>query len=144
MPPVNEMLEWRGQTMVGSGGDKIGKIEEIYLDTETEQPEWALVQHRPVRLGGLIRAARRRELAGRQRAGPFEKAQIKDAPKLEPDGQLSHQDESALYSHYGLDYGESRSGSGLPRASAPPPCTDTPTRAAWSATTSAAARPTTR
>ena len=33
---------------------------------------------------------------------------------MDADGELSQEDESALYSHYGLDYGESRSDSGLP------------------------------
>jgi uncharacterized protein (TIGR02271 family) len=113
MPPVNEVLEWRGQTMVGSGGDKIGKIEEIYLDTQTEQPEWAVVH-----TGLFGSAASFVPIANATSQGgdvqvPFEKAHVKDAPKVEPDGALSEEDESALYSHYGLDYGDQRSGSGL-------------------------------
>ena len=35
---------------------------------------------------------------------PFEKEQVKDAPKLEPNGQLSRREESELYAHYGIDY----------------------------------------
>ena len=118
MPPVNEVLEWRGQTMVDSGGDKIGKIEEIYLDTETERPEWALVHT------GLFGSASSFVPIGNATTHdgdvqvPFEKAQVKDAPKLEADGQLSQQDESALYSHYGMDYSEAGSGSGLPEGDA--------------------------
>jgi uncharacterized protein (TIGR02271 family) len=107
------MLEWRGQTMVGSGGDKIGKIEEIYLDTETEQPEWALV-HTGLfgSASSFVPIAKASTQDGNVHV-PFEKAQVKDAPKLDPDGQLSQQDESALYSHYGMDYSELHSGSGL-------------------------------
>jgi uncharacterized protein (TIGR02271 family) len=45
---------------------------------------------------------------------PYEKAQVKDAPKMDPDGELSQSEESELYQHYGLDYSESRSDSGLP------------------------------
>jgi hypothetical protein len=37
MPPKTDVLAWRGQMMVGPGGDKIGKIEEIYLDTGSQQ-----------------------------------------------------------------------------------------------------------
>jgi len=118
MPPVNEVLEWRGQTMVGSGGDKIGKIEEIYLDTETEQPEWALV-HTGLfgSASSFVPIANATTQDGDVQV-PFEKAQVKDAPKLEADGQLSQQDESALYSHYGMDYSEAGSGSGLPQGDA--------------------------
>ena len=32
---------------------------------------------------------------------PFEKATVKDAPKVEPDGALSPQEEDELYRHYG-------------------------------------------
>ena len=35
---------------------------------------------------------------------PFDKATVKDAPKMDPDGQLSHEEEAELYRHYGRDY----------------------------------------
>ena len=44
MPEATEVLEWRGRTAVGADGSKLGKIEEIYLDAETQRPEWALIQ----------------------------------------------------------------------------------------------------
>ena len=44
MPEATDVLDWRGRTAVDSDGDKLGTIEEIYLDAETERPEWALVQ----------------------------------------------------------------------------------------------------
>ena len=34
----------------------------------------------------------------------YEKSQVKDAPNVEADGQLSHEEEATLYRHYGLDY----------------------------------------
>jgi uncharacterized protein (TIGR02271 family) len=114
MPPMNEVLEWRGQTMVGSGGDKIGKIEEIYLDQETEQPEWALVHTGMFGSQATFVPIANASTRDDKVRVPFEKAQVKDAPKMEPDGELSQQDEAALYSHYGLDYSESRSDSRLP------------------------------
>jgi hypothetical protein len=45
---------------------------------------------------------------------PFATSQVADAPQLDPDGELSQSEEAALYRHYGLDYSESRSDSGLP------------------------------
>ena len=33
---------------------------------------------------------------------PYEKAQVKDAPTIDPTAQLSHEEESDLYGHYGL------------------------------------------
>ena len=49
---------------------------------------------------------------------PYDKAQVKDAPKVDSDGELSQQQEAELYAHYGLDYSESRSDSGLPEGGA--------------------------
>jgi uncharacterized protein YrrD len=36
-------MDWEGQTLLDRDGDKIGRIEEIYLVEETGRPEWALV-----------------------------------------------------------------------------------------------------
>jgi uncharacterized protein (TIGR02271 family) len=49
---------------------------------------------------------------------PYDKDQVKDAPSMEADGQLSQDDEAELYRHYGLDYSEHRSDSGLPAGTA--------------------------
>jgi sporulation protein YlmC with PRC-barrel domain len=39
-----EVGSWRGSNAVDSDGDKIGKIEEIYMDAETGKPEWLAVK----------------------------------------------------------------------------------------------------
>ena len=44
---------------------------------------------------------------------PYAKDHIHDAPNIEPDGQLSAEEEARLYQHYGLEYGPAdRSGAG--------------------------------
>jgi uncharacterized protein (TIGR02271 family) len=58
------------------------------------------------------------QTSGDQVRVPYEKAQVKDAPNVEADGELSQQEEAQLYRHYGLDYSESRSDSGLPEGEA--------------------------
>jgi hypothetical protein len=40
---TQDVLALRGQDLMSQDGDKLGTIEEIYLDTETNQPEWALI-----------------------------------------------------------------------------------------------------
>src|SRR4030095_13026405 len=40
--------------------------------------------------------------------------QVKNAPTMEADGSLSQENEAELYRHYGLDYSDHRSNSGLP------------------------------
>ena len=110
MPPsIDTVKSWQGRTMVDPAGDKLGKIDAIYLDDETGQPEWALVT------SGLFSAkATFVPLAQSQAAGdsvqvPYGKDQVKDAPGMEAEGQLSQDEEAELYRHYGLDYSEQTS-----------------------------------
>jgi uncharacterized protein (TIGR02271 family) len=113
-PGASEVSSWRGRTMSGSDGEKIGTIDEIYLDAETGRPEWALTS-----TGLLGTKSKFVPLIGASTAGEevrvqYSKDQVNDAPGVDPDGELSREEESALYRHYGLEYSESRSGSGLP------------------------------
>jgi uncharacterized protein (TIGR02271 family) len=113
-PGASEVSSWRGRTMSGSDGEKIGTIDEIYLDAETGRPEWALTS-----TGLLGTKSKFVPLIGASTAGEevrvqYSKDQVNDAPGVDPDGELSREEESALYRHYGLEYSERRSGSGLP------------------------------
>ena len=115
MPPsIDTVQSWQGRTMVDPAGDKLGTIDAIYLDDETGQPEWATVTR------GLFSAkAAFVPLAQAQAMGdsvqvPYDKQQVTDAPSMEADGSLSQDEEAELYRHYGLDYSEHRSDSGLP------------------------------
>ena len=39
----DRLLAQRGQDLYDADGDKLGSVEEIYLDAQTGEPEWALV-----------------------------------------------------------------------------------------------------
>ena len=118
MPQTSDVLEWRGLNVVDNDGSKLGKIEEIYLDAETEQPEWALVHTGLFGGKSSFMPLQDANRDGDQVVAPYSKDQVKSAPQMDADGQLSQQEESALYSHYGLDYTEARSDSGLPEGGA--------------------------
>jgi uncharacterized protein (TIGR02271 family) len=110
----DDLLAKRGQDLYDRSGDKIGSLDEIYLDAETGAPEWALVNTGLFGTKSTFVPLRDATEDGGNLRVPYEKAQIKDAPKVDPDGELSQQQEAELYRHYGLDYSESRSDSGLP------------------------------
>jgi uncharacterized protein (TIGR02271 family) len=103
------ILQLRGEQLYDRDGDKIGTVEEIYLDAETGAPEWALVS--TGMFGGKSTFVPIREAteAGGTLRVPFDKATVKDAPRIEPDGQLSRSEEAELYRHYGMEYSESPS-----------------------------------
>jgi uncharacterized protein (TIGR02271 family) len=106
MSTTDEVLTWRGQDLQGSDGEKLGTIEEIYLDAETREPEWALVTTGMFGTKQSFVPLRNASASGDGVTVPFDKSTVKDAPKIDPDGQLSEHEEAELYRHYGLDYGE--------------------------------------
>jgi uncharacterized protein (TIGR02271 family) len=114
MPDINQVSSWRGEKLHGAGGEKLGTIEDIYLDEETEQPEWFAVK---TGLFGtrvsFVPVAEASQAEGHV-VVPYDKDQVKGAPHAEPDGALSQQEEAALYRHYGLQYSEAGSDTGLP------------------------------
>ncbi|HEX4719886.1 MAG TPA: PRC-barrel domain-containing protein [Thermoleophilaceae bacterium] len=113
MPQAQEVASWIGWEVVDVSGDKIGKLEAIYLDAETDQPEWALIK--TGLFGGRSPLV---PLAGAESEGEtvrvnFPKDQVKDAPSMKANEELSQQEEAQLYHHYGLEYSFVPSGSGL-------------------------------
>nr|MDQ3642274.1 PRC and DUF2382 domain-containing protein [Actinomycetota bacterium] len=111
---MTDLTRWIGQDVVDPTGDKIGEIADIYLDEQTDQPEWLAV-----RTGLFGRRTSFVPIAEAQPTGdyvavPYSKDQVKDAPNAEPDGELSEEEEAQLYDYYGLPYSDVQSDTGLP------------------------------
>jgi uncharacterized protein (TIGR02271 family) len=105
-PTESAVAEWRGSTAVDSDGQKIGTIEEIYMDADTGRPEWLAVK--TGMFGSKVSFVPIAEASasnGDVRV-PYDKQQVKDAPNAEADGELSQQEEASLYRHYGLPEGD--------------------------------------
>src|SRR5580692_10469784 len=97
--------DWQGKMLVDRNGQKIGKLQDVYVDVETDEPQFATVKE------GFID----RHLAfvplGNIQIGPDElqvavtKEQVKSAPHIDMHGdELSQADESTLYHHFELNY----------------------------------------
>src|SRR3954453_13282757 len=91
-----------GQTLVSPGGEKIGKIADVYVDQRSDQPEWLAVS--TGMFGSKVSFV---PLTGVRRAGDeyqasFDKEKVKEAPNAERDGALSEAEEDRLYRHYGV------------------------------------------
>jgi uncharacterized protein (TIGR02271 family) len=104
MPTAEQVREWRGANLVDRNGDKIGTIDEIYLDSQSNEPEWALVNTGLFGTKSTFVPIGDASREGNDLHVPVAKAHVKDAPSIDADGQLSQQEESELYRHYGLDY----------------------------------------
>jgi sporulation protein YlmC with PRC-barrel domain len=99
------VAEWHGKMLVDREGERIGKLQDVYVDVENDEPQFATVKE------GLIgRHLTFVPLSGIT-LGPDDlqvtvtKEQVKSAPNIELHGdELSQADESALYHHYELNY----------------------------------------
>jgi uncharacterized protein (TIGR02271 family) len=117
MTQMTHAYEWHGRDLVDRHGDKVGTVEELYVDELTDEPEWAAV--RTDLLGQKLSFVpiQDAEPSGGQVRVPFEKDQVKDAPRIEPEEELTPQEEATLYAHYGMAYSERRSDRTRPEAS---------------------------
>lgn len=95
--------EWHGRELVDRTGERIGRLEDVYYDVETEEPQFGTVKE------GLInRHLTFVPLAG-VTIGPdnlqvtVTKDQVKKAPNIGLN-DLSQIDESNLYHYYQLNY----------------------------------------
>src|SRR5918998_1873673 len=105
MPDIDTVRSWQGATMVDPDGDKIGTVESIYVDDQTGEPEWALVNTGLFGTRSTFVPIAQASGRGDQVQVPYEKQLVKDAPKMDPDGHLSEAEEQELWRHYGLEYG---------------------------------------
>ncbi|MFE7593953.1 PRC and DUF2382 domain-containing protein [Kitasatospora sp. NPDC057512] len=91
-----------GHKAVDRNGDKIGTVDEVYLDDATGRPEWAAV-----RTGIFGRDAfvplTTSEFAGDELRVPYDKSLVKESPDFGVGQHLSPAQELQLYRYYGLD-----------------------------------------
>ena len=99
------VADWHGKMLVDSSGEKIGKLQDVYVDVETDEPQFATVKE------GFVDRHLTFVPLGGVKVGPDElevavsKELVKTAPNLEQHGdELSQAGESALYHHFELNY----------------------------------------
>lgn len=102
---ADDLRDWRGHDVVDTDGSKVGSLEAVYFDTASEQPVFASVKtglpgrHRLLFVpleGARVSPGHLRVLA--------DKKLVKDAPSIDPDGELTADAEPGLFEHYGLTY----------------------------------------
>ena len=138
MNATEEITRLRGATLIGADGGKIGSIQDIYADRETGRPEWMAVSTGMFGSRLSFVPLAEAQITGDDVRVPYDKAQVKDAPNVEPDGELSQQEETELYRYYGIEYatssvddsgtGESRTGGTVGRDVSGPTTDDAMTR----------------
>jgi sporulation protein YlmC with PRC-barrel domain len=110
MIPVENITDWRGQDVVDRKGEKLGKLEQVYFDGETDEPAFAAVKsglvNKSLTLVPLAGASVGRDYVRVDQA----KGDVKKAPSFATDAELSLNEEARIYRHYGLEYSPAGSG----------------------------------
>jgi sporulation protein YlmC with PRC-barrel domain len=107
------VAEWHGRMLVDRNGERIGKLQDVYVDVETDEPQFATVKEgfigrhlTFVPLGGI-------KVGPESLQAAVSRQQVQDAPNIEQHGEeLSQADESSLYHHYELNYTPPKTESG--------------------------------
>lgn len=104
MADGQNLSEWRGKSLLDRDGDKIGKLEDVYVDTDTDEQLFGTVKEGMVGkhltfvpLQGVTASPDHLQVT-------VSKKEVKDAPNMDTDGELSQAEEAELFSHYGIDY----------------------------------------
>jgi uncharacterized protein YrrD len=88
------VAEWHGKMLVDRDGEKIGKLQDVYVDVETDEPQFGTVKE------GFIGRHLTFVPLGAIKVGPdslqiaVSREQVRDAPNLEQHGEeLTQADE---------------------------------------------------
>jgi uncharacterized protein YrrD len=99
------VAEWHGKTLIDQAGEKLGKLQDVYVDVETDVPQFATVKE------GFIDRHLTFVPLGDVRIGPDDlqvavtKDRVRSAPEIDLHGEeLSQKDESTLYHHFEMNY----------------------------------------
>ncbi len=120
---LQDLAEARGTPVYSSDGEKIGSVEEIFLDDQTRKPEWIGIGTGFFKTKRVLVPTAGARLEADGFFVPYTKDQVKDTPDIDSD-HIDQSTEAALYRHYGLEYSESRSDTGLPEGSPSAKTTD--------------------
>jgi uncharacterized protein (TIGR02271 family) len=95
-----------GTTAVDNDGDKLGKVGQVYLDDQTGNPEWATISTGLFGTKETFVPLSDASVSGDTLRVPYDKAKVKDAPRVDADqGHLSPAEEEELYRYYGIGTG---------------------------------------
>ncbi len=105
---MEQLTELRGSPVYDESGDKIGSVEEVFYDADTQQPEWIGIGTGFFGMKRALVPVAGASVTADGVSVPYSKAMVKDTPDIDGD-EISEDTERQLYSYYGLPYSDARS-----------------------------------
>jgi uncharacterized protein (TIGR02271 family) len=95
-----ESLLTKGGNVIGSDGEKIGSIGQLYADDDTGEPTWVTVKTGLFGTSQSFVPVEGAHSQGDDLVVPYSKEHVKDAPRVDVDGHLTPEEEDRLYTYY--------------------------------------------
>jgi len=95
----------QGANVLSGDGEKIGSIGQVFVDNEAGQPSWVTVRTGLFGMSESFVPLEGARLEGNDIVVPYNKNQVKDAPRIDADRPLEPAEEDRLYQHYRMDSG---------------------------------------
>jgi sporulation protein YlmC with PRC-barrel domain len=99
-----KLSDWRGKDVLDRDGEKIGKLEEVYVDTETDAEAFGTVKEGLIGKHLTFVPLQDVTASPDYLQVPVTKSLVKEAPNIGTDAELSTFDEEGVYRHYGISY----------------------------------------
>src|SRR5215213_5045220 len=107
--PINrtqvQNLATSGGNVVGADGQKIGSIGQVYVDDSTGEPSFVTVKTGLFGTAESFVPLQDATVDGNDIRVNYDKDLVKDAPHVDPDGDITPTEEQQLFAHYGLASG---------------------------------------
>ncbi|MHA7145576.1 DUF2382 domain-containing protein [Arthrobacter sp. TmT3-37] len=98
---IDSILSGNGHVL-DSNGTRIGSVGQVYLDDQSGDPSWVTVKTGLFGTSESFAPLQGANINGDDVTIGYTKEQVKDAPRVESDGQISPEEEDRLYRHYEL------------------------------------------
>jgi uncharacterized protein (TIGR02271 family) len=109
---TNEIDRVQGATAYDNSGEKIGKVDQVYLDDQSGEPTWVTVNTGLFGTSTTFVPLEGATFDGDDLRVGYDKDRVKDAPRIDVDQHLERDQEDELYRYYGLSYAGSGVGTG--------------------------------
>jgi uncharacterized protein (TIGR02271 family) len=88
--------------VVSANGQKIGSIGQVYVDDSTGEPSFVTAKTGLFGTAESFVPLQDATMDGRDIRVTYTKDEVKDAPRVDPDGDITPAEEQRLFAHYGL------------------------------------------
>src|SRR3954451_19133028 len=101
LPSLEQARGWTGHRIDEIGGAGVGRVESVFVDTESGEPVWVVAKLG--RFGKVIAIPFLDCAAGAGHVWvPHTRTVLRDAPVIDPERSLTREQELAICAHYGV------------------------------------------